>query len=254
MPEPMPMAAPMPDRAAAADASDDLGDGPGGESELGPTSLAPTLHRGRAARRRQMARWKKTRRRAGVATAVALFGGGVTVASMTAANSGKGTSASAATRDNITPVTLTTNAGPGAVVVPHPDQGGAPAGSHGAPTTHTVKLPQQRTGSPSSRPDVQPTHTSTDNAGSVPISGVHASGSASGDTKSGYSASVPQTSTTTPPTTTTGSTSTGSTSTGSGTATTPPPATTAPSTPPPTTTAPSTPPRQQLCLLIVCLG
>ncbi|SFF72593.1 SCO2400 family protein [Streptomyces mirabilis] len=37
---------------------------------------------GRAARRRQMARWKKNQRRAVVATAVALVGGGLTVASM----------------------------------------------------------------------------------------------------------------------------------------------------------------------------
>src|SRR5882757_10063395 len=29
------------------------------EPELGPDSVAPTLHRGRAARRRQTARWKK---------------------------------------------------------------------------------------------------------------------------------------------------------------------------------------------------
>ncbi|MFI6850955.1 hypothetical protein [Streptomyces sp. NPDC050416] len=37
---------------------------------------------GRAARRRQMARWKKSQRRAVVATAVALVGGGLTVAAM----------------------------------------------------------------------------------------------------------------------------------------------------------------------------
>ncbi|MEU0217455.1 hypothetical protein ABZ281_21070 [Streptomyces sp. NPDC006265] len=37
---------------------------------------------GRAARRRQMARWKKNQRRAVVATAVALVGGGLTVAAM----------------------------------------------------------------------------------------------------------------------------------------------------------------------------
>lgn len=42
-------------------------------------SLSPT---GRAARRRQRERWKKTQRRALVATAVALVGGGLTVASM----------------------------------------------------------------------------------------------------------------------------------------------------------------------------
>ncbi|WP_329267060.1 SCO2400 family protein [Streptomyces sp. NBC_01451] len=44
-----------------------------------PSSPAPN---GRAARRRQRERWKKTQRRALVATAVALVGGGMTVSSM----------------------------------------------------------------------------------------------------------------------------------------------------------------------------
>jgi hypothetical protein len=43
---------------------------------------ATSAPQGRAARRRQMARWKKNQRRAVVATAVALVGGGLTVASM----------------------------------------------------------------------------------------------------------------------------------------------------------------------------
>jgi hypothetical protein len=41
---------------------------------------APSAPQGRAARRRQLARWKKKQRRAVVATAVALVGGGLTVA------------------------------------------------------------------------------------------------------------------------------------------------------------------------------
>ncbi|MGW7050644.1 SCO2400 family protein [Streptomyces sp. NPDC054887] len=40
--------------------------------------------RGRAARRRQLARWKKHRRRAAAATAVALFGGGLSMAALSA--------------------------------------------------------------------------------------------------------------------------------------------------------------------------
>ncbi|MGW7045360.1 SCO2400 family protein [Streptomyces avermitilis] len=43
---------------------------------------APPAPQGRAARRRQLARWKKNQRRAVVATAVALVGGGLTVAAM----------------------------------------------------------------------------------------------------------------------------------------------------------------------------
>ncbi|MFC5218401.1 SCO2400 family protein [Streptomyces coerulescens] len=54
-------------------------------------SVAP---QGRAARRRQRARWKKNQRRAVVATAVALVGGGLTVASM---DRGAGDKAQAAT-------------------------------------------------------------------------------------------------------------------------------------------------------------
>ena len=40
----------------------------------------PEVREGRAARRRQLARWKKNKRRAAVATAVALVGGGLTIA------------------------------------------------------------------------------------------------------------------------------------------------------------------------------
>ncbi|MGW2747039.1 SCO2400 family protein [Streptomyces sp. NPDC001450] len=43
---------------------------------------APAATQGRAARRRQLARWKKNKRRAAVASAVALVGGGLTLASM----------------------------------------------------------------------------------------------------------------------------------------------------------------------------
>ncbi|MFJ5530197.1 hypothetical protein [Streptomyces sp. NPDC093261] len=42
----------------------------------------PSAPRGRAARRRQLARWKKNKRRAAVATAVALVGGGLTMTAL----------------------------------------------------------------------------------------------------------------------------------------------------------------------------
>ncbi|MFB7575396.1 hypothetical protein [Streptomyces sp. NPDC056165] len=42
----------------------------------------PPVRQGRAARRRQLVRWKKNKRRAAVASAVALVGGGLTVAMM----------------------------------------------------------------------------------------------------------------------------------------------------------------------------
>ncbi|MGW2716048.1 SCO2400 family protein [Streptomyces sp. NPDC001492] len=52
-----------------------------GDAEGGAEAAIP-LSEGRAARRRQRARWKKNQRKAVVATAVALVGGGLTLASM----------------------------------------------------------------------------------------------------------------------------------------------------------------------------
>ncbi|MEV6836730.1 hypothetical protein AB0N17_19850 [Streptomyces sp. NPDC051133] len=54
----------------------DVSEGPAAEVE------GVRTRPGRAARRRQLARWKKTQRRAVVATAVALVGGGLTIATM----------------------------------------------------------------------------------------------------------------------------------------------------------------------------
>ncbi|MFF9485879.1 hypothetical protein [Streptomyces sp. NPDC014676] len=47
-----------------------------------PASVSTSTGTGRAARRRQLVRWKKTQRRALVATAVAFVGGGLTLASL----------------------------------------------------------------------------------------------------------------------------------------------------------------------------
>ncbi|MEU2286635.1 hypothetical protein ABZ614_32700 [Streptomyces sp. NPDC013178] len=58
----------------------------------------PVAPQGRAARRRQRARWKKSQRRAVVATAVALVGGGLTLASMDR-QSGDHTQAATAPKD-----------------------------------------------------------------------------------------------------------------------------------------------------------
>ncbi|MEU8573732.1 SCO2400 family protein [Streptomyces asoensis] len=58
--------------AAPADGAEDVPSGP----------AAPYAPPGRAARRRQLARWKKNQRRAVVATAVALVGGGLTFAAL----------------------------------------------------------------------------------------------------------------------------------------------------------------------------
>ncbi|WP_030939291.1 SCO2400 family protein [Streptomyces sp. NRRL S-646] len=55
---------------------------PPGSEAYGEAEAAIPLSEGRAARRRQRARWKKNQRKAVVATAVALVGGGMTLASM----------------------------------------------------------------------------------------------------------------------------------------------------------------------------
>lgn len=64
-------------------ASGDAVDASGAGSSSGPEGTAAT-GQGRAARRRQLARWKKNKRRAVAATAVALVGGGLTVAALPA--------------------------------------------------------------------------------------------------------------------------------------------------------------------------
>lgn len=50
--------------------------------DVPPVEQVQPAQQGRAARRRQLARWKKNKRRAAVASAVALVGGGLTLASM----------------------------------------------------------------------------------------------------------------------------------------------------------------------------
>lgn len=60
----------------------------------------PVAPEGRAARRRQRARWKKNQRRAVVATAVALVGGGLTVSAMNRGTADKAQAATAPERPN----------------------------------------------------------------------------------------------------------------------------------------------------------
>ncbi|MEV5932258.1 hypothetical protein AB0L56_05655 [Streptomyces sp. NPDC052079] len=219
---------------------------------------------GRAARRRQLTRWRKTQRRALVATAVALVGGGLTLASM---DRGNGDRAQAATAPDFRGMGSATESADGTTdpgsTATSPDrtpqspragddERGAPAETAQASPApsrtesvserHTEVTPRPRTTAPDS--------VSRSGARSEANGSVGAEGSV--DTGSG-SASV-----------------SGSGS-GSGTATrpTPPP-------PPPAADdgdaaggtergegsrpAPTTPPAgeqassQQLCLLVICLG
>ncbi|MFJ7071541.1 hypothetical protein [Streptomyces sp. NPDC098781] len=77
---------------------------PDGAEDLAPSedvdgvAAAPE---GRAARRRQRARWKKNQRRAVVATAVALVGGGLTVSAFNEQSGDKAQAATAPERPNV---------------------------------------------------------------------------------------------------------------------------------------------------------
>jgi hypothetical protein len=87
----------LPDQMDEAAAEGGTEDAP--QSEVsGDLEGVPAVPQGRAARRRQRARWKKNQRRAVVATAVALVGGGLTLASVDR-QSGDQTQAAAAPKD-----------------------------------------------------------------------------------------------------------------------------------------------------------
>ncbi|PKW08946.1 hypothetical protein SAMN05428944_3914 [Streptomyces sp. 1222.5] len=75
---------PSPDTGAApvAGLASDAGVAAEYEADVEDAPTAPATPNGRAARRRQLARWKKSKRRAAVATAFAIVGGGLTLATM----------------------------------------------------------------------------------------------------------------------------------------------------------------------------
>ncbi|MEU0601339.1 hypothetical protein ABZ484_24310 [Streptomyces sp. NPDC006393] len=217
---------------------------------------------GRAARRRQRARWKKTQRRALVATAVALVGGGLTVASLDRHTAGPAQAAPA----------------PGA---PHTDSVGRQPAGHTGTATGDADLGQAAHTSParpSTPPAQQPPTTAAAPHDTATAQGVHPYSAAPHTTAAvpaetaypsaparqpgGSGRSVTSSSTSgssggsggdrSPGTTTqqTQQTSQPATSDGSGSGTTQ----TSPSTTAPSQTSPSSTSSQQLCLLVICLG
>ncbi|WP_405963766.1 hypothetical protein OG713_20290 [Streptomyces sp. NBC_00723] len=76
-----PASPPYADTSTYADTPASAAPSPDSESVASATAV-PYARQGRAARRRQLARWKKNQRRAVVATAVALVGGGLTFAAL----------------------------------------------------------------------------------------------------------------------------------------------------------------------------
>jgi hypothetical protein len=211
---------------------------------------------GRAARRRQLARWKKTQRRALVATAVALVGGGLTVATMQQRAAGPAQAAPAPEA----PHTDSAGRTPMQHTQPSPAQ---PGPRHAAPAQGTTSgLPNQRSATQTGATSPNP-HTDTaaapHTAANAPSStGAHTTTSRttlslpqSAASSAPAAGSAPALSSTTQQSTgSTASDNTGGTGGGnsgssansgtSGTSGTSPSAT------------PSSP--SQLCLLVVCLG
>ncbi|WP_330338799.1 SCO2400 family protein [Streptomyces sp. NBC_00557] len=113
---------------------------------------APPAPQGRAARRRQLARWKKNQRRAVVATAVALVGGGITLASL---DRGSGDKAQAATAPDHRGMSLTDE--PSAAPSRPAPTPASPAAGHrhtpATPTAHTpaAGVPRQQSAAPAPR-------------------------------------------------------------------------------------------------------
>ncbi|MGY0068394.1 SCO2400 family protein [Streptomyces sp. QTS137] len=230
-------------------------------SAFGCAISAPT---GRAARRRQLARWKKTQRRALVATAVAFVGGGLTLASM---DRGSGDRARAATAPEVS--------GMGGVDGPA-DQDDGPAPSVGPPGTQRS---QERPSRPAPDDDTHRRSTGTapapttasdarpDDAAGTPTSrgtpSSGGSGSQDGSDSNG-SGSAAATRPTIPPADSSGNDdndsdkSGGSDSQDGSQPAAPPPSTPAPESPGSSgsgsDTGTGTDTDAELCLLVICLG
>ncbi|AMW14438.1 hypothetical protein A4E84_36070 [Streptomyces qaidamensis] len=202
---------------------------------------------GRAARRRQLARWKKNQRRAVVATAVALVGGGLTVAAMNG-NAKPGVQAATTPQDT----TMGGSVGEAPTYAePTSRQAGTPR-SEATPTTppHADRASRHQR-SRAADPRTAPAGTRTDAAAApreLPLTTPPRRKTVTDtvDTATGDAASTASDATepTTAPAAGSGSDAQQPTS-----PSTPPPAAT---TPPEASPADSKP--KELCLLVICLG
>ncbi|MGR6971668.1 SCO2400 family protein [Streptomyces cynarae] len=205
---------------------------------------------GRAARRRRLARWKKTQRKALVATAVALVGGGLTVASMDRHTADRAQAAPAPEASALggaeEPTSLYSSPAPPRSGTP---SSGAHRASH-APTAQSPAADPARLSSPVSahatpsaaQPDTATSRT-THTTGTTGAAGTGTSGTghttANSPSQSGTDSSSSSSSTGT-------SQHSSSPTTGTGGGTDPG---TSQTTPSPAATSPS-----QVCLLVICLG
>lgn len=198
----------------------------------------PVAPQGRAARRRQRARWKKNQRRAVVATAVALVGGGLTVSAMNRGGTDKAQAATApevpntaSVEQHSTELTRPASTPPDTREAPRTDT----SSSHPSPTDAAREpITTPHTTRQLTRPDVATTPSPT--ATSVPQTQTVPSASQGGDSGDSGDTSAGQQQTPTP-------TATDSSGSDSDTAT-------SPTSPAPEATSPA-----QLCVLnLVCLG
>ncbi|GAA4908042.1 hypothetical protein ACFPM3_12850 [Streptomyces coeruleoprunus] len=203
-------------------------------ADAGDGHAAPSAtSAGRAARRRQLARWKKKQRRAVVATAVALVGGGLTVATMDRGTADRAQAATAPEAPDLRAVQgqVPEQARPSAerTDVPRPSRTNPAPGRAAelprqqapeAPSHATPARPHQDATASAARkapaPTSQPPFTAPSSGGTVPDRGA--------DTGTGSQEA-------TPPPPAADNTSAGGTS------------------PSPAATSPA-----ELCLLVVCLG
>ncbi|MGW4435886.1 SCO2400 family protein [Streptomyces sp. NPDC004596] len=111
---------------------------PASAPRLQPSGAAggpPATSRGRAARRRQLARWKKNKRRAAVATAFAIVGGGLTLATVDRQSGDRAQAAAAPDSHTMGVAERQTSAGSRPDTAP-------PSGRHRAPrSAHTPAAP-----------------------------------------------------------------------------------------------------------------
>ncbi|TVZ77754.1 hypothetical protein [Streptomyces sp. BK340] len=237
-----PMAVPAARAAAPSTAwyDDDLPAGPtpsaADEAASGDVADAPAAAQGRAARRRQLTRWKKNKRRAAVASAVALVGGGLTLASMDRQSPDQAQAASAP--DNRPMGATGGETGTGTPPV------SAPPVHHRSPRTAAPARAQQPAGAAPHRQTVAavprtPADTHPDAAAApvparTPAAHRQTTVPAAGSGDSGTGTVAPQQPATSAPAPSAGN------GTDSGTS---------PASPSPAATSPA-----QLCLLVVCLG
>lgn len=114
------------------------------------TTAGTSTGQGRAARRRQLARWKKNKRRAAAGTALAIVGGALTVAALPN-GSGKGNASMAAASDPIVPDEAKESR-----PVARPTQPGEQATGHAAPRPSGTAASGPRTAPTASAPTAAP--------------------------------------------------------------------------------------------------